>query len=139
MEKKYYTPEVEEFFVGFEYEYFIMDNWQPVGYHPSDMAEAERFLNTLHSGKIRVKYLDRKDIESLGFIVKEEETKPYGYYLTATIKHDNYTTTLTYSFLRGKEEIYIHLSNSHYSGNGHYYIKNKLELSKLMKQLKIMK
>ena len=49
MDAKYYTPTIEEFHVGFEYEYFIMDNWHPVAYHPNDMATAERFFELLHS------------------------------------------------------------------------------------------
>lgn len=62
MENKYYTPEIEEFHVGFEYEYNIGQLWQEeifnrgVGFAPNPTVE-----------DCRVKYLDREDIESLGF------------------------------------------------------------------------
>ena len=76
---KYYTPEIEEFRVGFEYEelnltsvyddkwrfnikknIFTQEIWKP-GYSNWN------FLDNLKDGKIRVKYLDAQDIEELGF------------------------------------------------------------------------
>ena len=85
MDDKYYTPEIEEFHVGFEYEQkpsftdgtvktqedFDREKWKKrifkVGYGP--------YINRALYGRnrdkgicgIRVKYLDREDIESLGF------------------------------------------------------------------------
>ena len=67
-ESKYYTPEIEEFHVGFEYEYKYNDKgWTQKVYEPHfevDKIEAEKYC--------RVKYLDKEDIESLGFEVKKE-------------------------------------------------------------------
>jgi hypothetical protein len=62
MKNKYYTPEIEEFHVGFEYERNQYDNniWFKYVVERKDVLD--------HSDKdIRVKYLDREDIESLGF------------------------------------------------------------------------
>ncbi len=73
MVNKYYTPEIEEFHVGFEYEWFDGSDWNKVtqkyfdgglfnngdGEHP--------FEYQLSDVGIRVKYLDQEDIESLGF------------------------------------------------------------------------
>jgi hypothetical protein len=62
MKNKYYTPEIEEFHVGFEYERNQYNNniWFKYVVERKDVLD--------HSDKdIRVKYLDREDIESAGF------------------------------------------------------------------------
>jgi len=68
MSEIYYIPSIEDFHVGFEYELSIDNEWHNCGYHPIDMAEAERFLSQLNDGLIRVKYLDKEDIESLKYV-----------------------------------------------------------------------
>ena len=88
MENKYYTPSIEEFFVGFEFEHkdpcydgreefqkAIVESDNLVRYPDEDGMfnywEAEHLLsNILYDVKennIRVKYLDTSDIEELGF------------------------------------------------------------------------
>lgn len=94
MENKYYTPELNEFYVGFEYEKIIefnttkdengiyfhheLDKWE------TKILKEEDIINTVNrleiqlnkqtlSGfikevGIRVKYLDKEDIESCGFV-----------------------------------------------------------------------
>lgn len=76
---KYYTPQIEEFRVGFEYEeldfipvydehwkinvkknVFIKEIWK-TGY------SNWQFLDNLKDGKIRVKYLDSSDIEDIKY------------------------------------------------------------------------
>ena len=69
---KYYTPEKEEFHVGFEFEVLM--------YYKNDPVWKDRtFCNTdsiqsiemSHSkDQLRVKHLDREDIESLGWKLK---------------------------------------------------------------------
>ncbi|MHA2182983.1 MAG: hypothetical protein ACXAAH_16305, partial [Promethearchaeota archaeon] len=81
MEKdKYYTPTIEEFHVGFEYEYSVSGDegtWETTSLN-GDFYEKEhevtylpmriRNSNTkIHAGRVRVKHLDREDIESFGF------------------------------------------------------------------------
>ena len=59
----YYTPEISEFHVGFEYEVFdkLHNIWN---------KENNFFLQQGDfKDEIRVKYLDQFDIESLGFIL----------------------------------------------------------------------
>lgn len=74
-EKRYYTPTIEEFHAGFEYEAkSLKDNtWHPLVWgierdHNNRikdvLAQMEFFINT---GQIRVKYLDKEDIEALGW------------------------------------------------------------------------
>lgn len=95
MEDKYYTPTIDEFYVGFEYEiqlsfkiksgdtiekdgviYIAPDTvrweWQKRTIHDSYDFEFATDYYTFNGGKdlnerLRVKYLDKEDIESLGF------------------------------------------------------------------------
>lgn len=85
MENRYYTPEIEEFCVGFEYEaestrYPDKNNWHPETFYLNQSHLNLVNRNTLYEKKVRIKYLDREDIESLGFKVHfqalSEEKKP---------------------------------------------------------------
>lgn len=72
MKDKYYTPEIEEFHVGFEYERcddgykWFLDVYPRAAEH----IKLENFLSYT-----RVKYLDSDDIESLGF--KQIDPHPF--------------------------------------------------------------
>lgn len=57
-ENKYYTPEIEEFHVGFEYELRQASVWQ------KERVEQNDCFCDLQGEGIRVKHLDREDIES---------------------------------------------------------------------------
>ena len=77
---KYYTPEIEEFYVGFEFEVYTTQGtghhneidlssgkWKPFKLRDYwDLPEVRDSKFTNKTG-IRVKYLDKEDIESLGF------------------------------------------------------------------------
>jgi hypothetical protein len=60
---KYYTPEIEEFHVGFECEVVQEAKWVKVEVIDSNMGYFERRLNEGESA--RVKYLDREDVEDI--------------------------------------------------------------------------
>lgn len=82
---RYYTPELQEFHVGFEYEHksTFLDGtvktqkdydeavWHEDFFSVGDCPAVERALNSKNKARgicgIRVKYLDIADIESLGF------------------------------------------------------------------------
>lgn len=77
----YYTPELEEFHIGFEYEqnedYDVLPEkkWHKQTFHPSNFnPESPYFIsqNSIYAETIRVKYLDREDIEILGFSEDKE-------------------------------------------------------------------
>ena len=92
--EKYYTPEIEEFHVGFEYESYETiythewdkgtDKWinrvvkDANQVHMNGEPKAIYHINMLNNGEpikdwnktIRVKHLDREDIESLGWAPK---------------------------------------------------------------------
>ncbi len=67
----YYTPTIEEFYVGFEYEIKIKDNWRKKSTTISDFSPISDYdgmsilEEDLISNIIRVKTLDQSDIESL--------------------------------------------------------------------------
>lgn len=72
-EPKYYTPELWEFHVGFEFEYLTPNGSYKIGNWDDkliDHGELNTFTDeiekTAHS-ICRVKFLDREDIESLGW------------------------------------------------------------------------
>lgn len=76
MENKYYTPTIEEFHVGFEFEQKIGisvltkdEVWVKSIF--SIVPNSDELISMLREGIIRVKYLDREDIESLGFIISK--------------------------------------------------------------------
>lgn len=63
---KYYTPTIEEFHVGFEYEVFCLTHWEK-----RKVSFSQLFEEGIDWGEFRqrrVKYLDAEDIESLGFV-----------------------------------------------------------------------
>jgi len=66
---KYYTPTIEEFHVGFEYQLFNGANWQDrtVGMGVWDLKRQILHHLTMDVPAVRVKHLDRSDIESFGF------------------------------------------------------------------------
>jgi hypothetical protein len=71
--EKYYTPELEEFHVGFEYEELDPDyqgqsdgkQWKPIKLSKEGLISIA--TNWKYFQEYRVKTLDREDIESLGF------------------------------------------------------------------------
>jgi hypothetical protein len=130
MENKYYTPEIEEFHVGFEYEIkeygelFLKEKYKLDGSYKNVESD---LMPLLFDGDIRVKYLDKEDIESLGW-------KHIG---SLWFKH-----TFGYKLRKWKgqsldifEESMIDTEDDLLIFRGD--IKNKSELKKLMSQLGI--
>lgn len=71
MGTKYYTPELHEFHEGFEYEDgFTHAEFCPRRFSYNEAARMDRslFLKALDNKLIRVKCLDKEDIESFGWI-----------------------------------------------------------------------
>ena len=95
MKDKYYTPTIDEFHVGFEY-YFssayqegvsateiVIDgrdgyeletfNFNVYNYTPNKGESwLDIFTSMLEHNQMKVKYLDKEDIESFGFVFHEE-------------------------------------------------------------------
>ena len=132
MDKKYYKPDTEELHSGFDIEYISNKEWHKmevtsgliesliydIGVKKGDIINFGRDRGNIISDKevefrnksIRVKYLDKEDIESLGYKM--------------------------YVWLNGETptiRVYHHYPSISFQGT----IKNKSELKRLMKQLSI--
>lgn len=125
LDNKYYIPTIEEFHVGFEFEYKDFN-----GYKKDTVSFIdEQFILDVEFKRVRVKCLDKEDIESLGWgFVKDiyMRTMQSGlvYYLWITPN----VVSINVSSGGGLES-----SNQIFRGT----IKNKSEFKKLMKQLRI--
>ena len=152
-ENKYYTPDISEFYVGFEYEeleFIYTDKgwytkkeqrWISKVYNATDYLEAyylsERVKRKLFENSIRVKYLNREDIESLGF--KYNKTQPglnedYFEYDISCLSVEQAEYYMDYDYDSKYCRIYFSLLDGDttvFAGN----IKNKSELVKLLNQL----
>lgn len=115
---KYYTPKIEEFHIGFEYEWLDDDDKWIKETSPIEITK-EGFDEQTYG--LRVKYLDKEDIESLGFVkwIDRENYDLEEYQL-----HKNNNLNIS---------IYDDASNLIFIGD----IKNKSELKKLLKRLNI--
>jgi len=145
----YYTPTVKEFHVGFEYEIFEKEEYNPnwsylvspdtEGSWHKDTFPSKIYgysLNKILERETRVKYLDEQDILDSGW------AKDRGRFIL--IKNNmEHICNLIRHFKEGKE--YFHYFQPHVNVDdntiGHssmgFLIKNKSELKKLMEQLNI--
>lgn len=142
-QSKYYTPSIEEFCVGLEYE-AIPKEGKPVkcvfpkypragiDWGTNNVYEIlERGLNT------RVKYLDEEDIEELGWKKCENYDREYGSLITYSIYNNDEEYIAILSVYQDKK-IRIAGGTNHPRFLFFYgIIKNKSELKRLMKQLGI--
>ena len=132
-EAKYYQPEIEEFHVGFELELKLheLKNWENHTWLPGDQASSvAKYLD-----QIRVKCLDRDDIESFGFVWGGS----WGCYNKQMWKGKGLTCCLYFS--HDMVSINIGVIGDLLKDMPQYFrgkIKNKSELKRLLKQLEII-
>lgn len=69
-DKKYYTPEFEDFAIGLEWEEYSQGRWQKLEIYGS-IDELEDW--GLAKERKRVKFLDKEDIESLGWEYEKDD------------------------------------------------------------------
>lgn len=144
MENKYYTPKIEEFYVGFEYQvlyrnvdsqWWVDKNWKTNdSVHNFFNLQVPRSYNIPSS--VRVKYLDKEDIESLGFKQNLNEHK--------LVKFPVFEKECKYGLLKlyfstEIKDIRISIINLNKNETNIFIgeCKNKSELKKLLKQLNI--
>jgi len=140
MNNKYYTPEIEEFHVGFEFESnyisFSKDgNWTKVILGKNDINYEEiSWFYTSYIGdavptEFRVKHLDREDIESLGWEHTGGKMSP-----GATQYYEKNGMSLDYSENNKILSIYSERYNwetCKFDGT----VRNKSELKKVLKMI----
>lgn len=136
MDNQYYTPTIEEFHVGFEYQHnALMTNmlfWWLDKTVKND-TKIKDIESDISVRKIRVKHLDKEDIKDLGWrIINEDKISKN---ITFNICGDD--TGMFELFFEYKGRINIKSSLFQYSFNG--TLKNKSELRKIMIQLGIIK
>jgi hypothetical protein len=143
-ELKYYTPEIKEFHVGFEYEYNNNHVWmhEPTkgewkkeeyinGVGRDGESDYQEIMNMLDNDEVRVKHLNKEDIASLGW---GDYVEPREYNHSWSIG-----SFIIYVWFNALSEdgvtVRIYDSFPHHVFQGN--IKNKSELKKLMGQLNI--
>jgi len=122
---KYYIPEISEFYVGFEYQFrTIVYDWATVEY---EILDFKHLLNNLKDKLIRIKYLDKEDIDKCQKLLKPNHIiHSYENDLCQIIIIDtNHTYPMTIPNTNFREHPVI------FQG----YIKNISELKRLIKQL----
>lgn len=132
-ENKYYIPDINEFHVGFEYEWkrIDSDHWDyGIIKEGAQIDDINVFVYDL-----RVKYLDRKDIESLGWSWNEKynhfELKDYR--LSGQIQYQNITIERhCEDYPMGEHQQWDEIL---FNGK----IKNKSEFIKVMQMCQIIK
>ena len=160
MESKFYTPKIEELCIGFECEIDqseINKNFKwceyTIGADYENITIA-RAISEVNRNGIRVKYLDSSDIESLGFKKSNKNSwcgykdyflgninPEYPYFLFATIHvpiRDDMYKILVHRYYSEDEPID---EDDNYREPTCVYvgkIKNKSELSQLLKRLNII-
>lgn len=131
-QNKYYTPSIEGFHIGFEYEVNQSNNIPTYGY-PSykkeilDRNNLKYLDNRLNSNLIRVKYLNKEDIESLGW------EHIGGKLAVDSLQEYCISNFILYHSEKNSTFLSIDKGNQIFRGR----IKNKSELKKLMSQLDI--
>lgn len=137
---KYYTPEISEFFVGFEFE-ILYKEWEKSNYSTTHI-NLYLINSNIDLNKIRVKYLSKEDIESLGFnITKDNEEIELSLeskkYIGGPSAGDDYKIVILYGLDNKEMWIYKQCNNGYEYDLFKGLIKNKSELIKLLKQLGI--
>ena len=137
---KYYMPDIEDLYVGFEHEIEVEGRWFLKIQLPDSLSVLYEMIK---EDTIRVKYLDREDIESLGW-------EYFGYnnltdlvefrldqFILSVGESENTISVYRKLLVQTKEKPEGFFSDDYlhqiYEGN----IKNKSELKVLMKQLGI--
>jgi hypothetical protein len=123
MTAKYYIPETQDFHKGFEFEWF-QNEFEKLTFAITTDDDLDIIDDEIREGKIRVKCLDKEDIESLGWIQNNniDSFSINGFDLL--FSKNNWIT------------IYEDKGADEYSYRG--YIKNKSELKKIMIQTGIL-
>lgn len=132
MKEKYYTPTIEEFHIGFEYEFTdspTNTDWtKAVVRDGAQIDDITRKYKGESVYSLRAKYLDREDIESLGWKdIGSLWFEGFGLYQLRKWKDDLvFLYNTRHEAAEGKaEQIFAGV------------IKNKSELKKMMQQLGI--
>ncbi len=138
MKDKYYTPTLDEFHVGFEFEsnYVLFEelsmknDWTKIILSDRHNWFYDAYVNDAVPTEFRVKYLDKDDIEELGFNTEDNGecyNKSIGWMIIGIYPWED---------VNGKPNEYKISVDTETVFHG--VIKNKSELKRLLKQLNIL-
>ena len=132
MKNNYYIPKKEEFYHGFEYERLNGEGkFTPMIYGTESMQCSFKDMDK-DMENCRVKYLDQEDVESLGFNRSLDEPDEWFSSYKGNSDIQFYFDDKKENKELGKG-ISIYNETLEFSG----YIKNKSELKKLLKQIRL--
>lgn len=151
MGNKYYTPEITEFHVGFECEFFnnMQDKvWNKISCDTDHLAIA---FTCFEEGSVewddhisqtfRVKHLDRSDIEELGWKsvgeYSDEDKKVMSFQKGNWVLAYNFTIKRIFIFVKDYAEEPDLFGSARDVKVSSLEVKNKSEFKKLIKNLKI--
>lgn len=146
MNKKYYTPLIEEFHVGFECEWqskIRNETWNKqicdvdlisIAYDTIEHADEDE----PYEEQFRVKYLDKYDIQNEGYILKRKSIDLWFEKEEIHLREDGYhlkNIKLQYALHDKRLKVIFHYTSGeeqiHFEGE----IKNKTEFKRILKQL----
>jgi len=145
---KYYTPSIEEFYIGFEIEWqsqIRKETWNSqicgidlisIAYNEFEHADEDEPF----SEQFRVKYLDIEDIESLGFkFINLTDSYCESY----IFENEKMKPVLKIQYVKDNKSFNIIIKNKYVSNPDDFIrfkgvIRNKSELKKLLTQLQII-
>lgn len=137
-DSKYYTPSIEEFHNGFEYEWnYKGEGWKKDSHSfgtsmDENAGDWYEFSPENPKTEVRVKYLDREDIESFGWIEKEGLEEPF----TFTIQYDDILVAYLHFYDEdGEIRVIIDCGDKKFSG----ILKNKSQLKQILQWTGILK
>jgi len=142
-DKKYYTPSIEEFHVGFEFEIwdFGFEKYTPQTFDFNLTNAVSINLGFEDENiRLRVKYLDREDIESFEFVYKKQESQNTD---NEKVIYDVYVNKAGYKLFHLKDvegntlsvNVLTPTGETLFSGN----IKNKSQLKQILQWTGILK
>ena len=159
---EYYTPDISEFHVGFEFEEEFKIYPSKLRVYSSEEKKLfplewvklkldtshsiSRITNKLKLQKVRVKYLDTDDIKELGWDVYQFNDRDFSarlvgkkYHVDMYYHYPDHTTQIVYYWPKEVREGYkidpYNLYNSEYLFSG--VVKNKSELKRILEMIKI--
>jgi len=127
MIKEYYTPSIDEFDKELEYE--IVGWIKPDNKEIFLSKDNKRLIDAIENKSIRVKMLDKEDIEELGFVAEHTYTNGDGIYRKGAytlrfMKHSGINVIINKMCGAEVQEVYFR-----------GYCKNKAELKNIVKQV----
>lgn len=133
---KYYTPTIEEFCVGFEFEVNSgkpngqVENWFKYVFRINDFVAIKKYIE---DNLVRVKLLDRADIEGEGWKFEQENDMRDYFKKVVSYRGDNIIFKMCYMYSTGWLLVWVDETDNgtRFSGN----IRNITELRKLLNQL----